>query len=279
MDQRNENRTLPIRLRRGLFRVACLRLAAVVAFVGSPAHALAAPPVAPGSAPQVPPGAAADAERVSGEEAEVEEAPPAPDHLVDAAPESESEAAVESGAGRLEMTLVAETAMRKDRVSGAPPKAGDEEMPRFMHGFRLGYLYLANHDRPVDADDPDSSLERKYEVRNPHQFLLGYEATQRIPGTSWLNVLLLGNIMISGLEQSKVFPAANLMLGFEFKRSFQTGVGINLLPIKEKAAHMIVAAGWTPTAGDLYLPLHFFFIPDVDGNHRAGVTVGVNWES
>jgi hypothetical protein len=29
--------------------------------------------------------------------------------------------------------------------------------------------------------------------------------------------------------------------------------------------------------GSFYVPLHAFFIPDVDGLHRTGVTTGVTW--
>jgi len=41
--------------------------------------------------------------------------------------------------------------------------------------------------------------------------------------------------------------------------------------------HMVFAAGWTPKVGSFYTPVHAFFMPDVDGQHRTGVTVGVNW--
>ena len=57
----------------------------------------------------------------------------------------------------------------------------------------------------------------------------------------------------------------------------QLGVGVNVTPVKEKPAHMLMAAGWTPRVGDFYTPLHVFFVPDVDGQHRTGITVGVNW--
>ena len=33
----------------------------------------------------------------------------------------------------------------------------------------------------------------------------------------------------------------------------------------------------TPRVGSFYVPLHAFFIPDVDGLHRTGVTTGVTW--
>ena len=81
----------------------------------------------------------------------------------------------------------------------------------------------------------------------------------------------------SGLEQSKFWPSGNLLIGFEMRNSFQIGVGVNLTPLKESFAHTIFAAGWTPRAGAFYVPLHFFFVPDVDGNHRMGVTTGVTW--
>ena len=57
----------------------------------------------------------------------------------------------------------------------------------------------------------------------------------------------------------------------------QIGVGVHATPDFDKPVHMLAAAGWTPRVGDFYLPVHAFFIPDVDGHHRAGLTVGVNW--
>lgn len=167
----------------------------------------------------------------------------------------------------------------RDDAEPAATAEHDGDDDRLLHGFRLGYLFLFNHDVPVDPSDPNSSLEREHGLRSPHQFLIGYEVANRVTGSGWLNILLVGNAMISGLEQSKLFPSANLLLGFEFDRSFQTGVGVNLVPVHEKPAHMVVAAGWTPRMGEMYLPVHFFFIPDVDDNHRMGITVGVNWST
>jgi hypothetical protein len=149
---------------------------------------------------------------------------------------------------------------------------------RFLHGFRLGYLYVKGIHDPIDPANPDSgSYATKYGMRSPHQFLIGYEAMWRMMGHDWLNVLLLGNVTVSGLEQSKVFPSANLLIGFEVSEMIQVGVGVNGNPTIDKPAHMIVAAGITPRVGDFYTPVHAFFIPDVDGQHRMGVTVGVNW--
>lgn len=149
---------------------------------------------------------------------------------------------------------------------------------RFLHGFRLGYLYVMNIHTPANGADPNSeTLSQKYGIRSPHQFLIGYEFTWRMIGHEWLNVLLVANGMVAGLEQSKVFPSANMLIGFEFAESFQLGVGVNVVPVSDKPGHMLVAAGWTPRIGDFYTPVHAFFIPDVDGQHRTGVTIGVNW--
>jgi hypothetical protein len=151
---------------------------------------------------------------------------------------------------------------------------------RILHGFRMGYLYVANHDKPVETSDPDCpkcSLKERYGMRTPHQFLIGYEIMGRLTGHGWLNVLLVGNVLVSGLEQSKGWPSANTLIGFEIDQSFQMGVGANFTLEEDKPAHMVMAAGWTPLVGSFYVPVHGFFVPDVDGNHRTGATVGVNW--
>lgn len=148
------------------------------------------------------------------------------------------------------------------------------EHRRLLHGFRLGYLYVSHVDRP---DESGRNLVDRYGIRSPHQFLVGYEVTWRMIGHDWLNVLLVGNLLIAGIEQSRFFPSGNAILGFEMVESFQVGVGANLTPTREKAAHMLIASGWTPRVGDFYVPVHAFFVPDVDKHHRLGVTVGVNF--
>jgi hypothetical protein len=40
---------------------------------------------------------------------------------------------------------------------------------------------------------------------------------------------------------------------------------------------MIVAAGWTPKVGSIHTPVHFFFVPDTEHNHRMGATIGMSW--
>lgn len=114
-------------------------------------------------------------------------------------------------------------------------------------------------------------------MRTPHLFMLGYELTWRMVGHEWLNVLLTGNILIAGLEQARVFPSANLIIGFEFARLAQVGIGVSVTPTKEEPAHMVIAAGFTPRIGSFYIPLHAFFVPDIDGHHKVGITVGVSF--
>lgn len=149
-----------------------------------------------------------------------------------------------------------------------------------LHGFRLGYGVWFNYDEPEAGDESETSPKQRLGLSSPHHFLLGYELAERMPaGNDALNILLVGNLMVGGLEQSKFLPNLNLLLGFELQRALQLGVGINLAPVEHKPAHMVLAAGWTPRSGDLYLPVHAFFVPDVDGHHRMGFTFGVNWDT
>jgi hypothetical protein len=162
-----------------------------------------------------------------------------------------------------------------DRPAAGPVSRSPDDAT-VLHGFRLGYGYVMNYDEKVPAFQ-GQSLKEKLGLRAPSHFLLGYEIVYRVVGHSWLNVLLMGNAMIAGLEQSKVLPSANLLIGFELKNSFQLGVGANVSPLAGSEAHTIIAAGWTPRVGTIYTPLHVFFMPDVDGVHHMGVTTGVTF--
>jgi hypothetical protein len=174
---------------------------------------------------------------------------------------------------------VAEPAVERPR-SRLPPSEQPPLPPEaiFLHGFRLGYLYIMETERPIDPRHADSPIyAQRYDMRSPHLFMIGYEAAWRMIGFDWLNLLLIGNVMISGLEQSRFFPSINLMLGFEIAQMAQIGVGVSVTPTKEEPAHMVLAAGWTPRIGSFYVPLHVFFVPDIAGHHKLGVTVGINF--
>lgn len=150
---------------------------------------------------------------------------------------------------------------------------------RFFSGFRLGWMYIAGWElkNRDDGTGQMTSIKDKLGLKTPNMFLIGYEGFYRIVGHSWLNVLMVGNVTVAGLEQSKFIPAASGLLGFEFERNFQLGVGINLIPDPVAPSHMIVAAGFTPYVGGIQTPLHVFYIPDAGGNSRMGATVGMNW--
>ena len=146
---------------------------------------------------------------------------------------------------------------------------------RLLHGFRIGYNHIAKYDQPTRENG--MSIQEEFKLKTPHTMVLGYETFYRIVGHSWLNVLVVGNVSVAGLEQSKFIPTASGLIGAEFNESFQVGVGVNLTPDPQAPTHMIAAVGWTPRVGAIYTPVHFFFVPDTEGNHRAGATVGVTW--
>ncbi len=162
-------------------------------------------------------------------------------------------------------------------VAEAPARPITKKM---LHGFRLGFGYIAHGNDPdptPSPNAPDQTVLESLGMRSPSTFLIGYEAFYRLVGHSWLNVLLVGNVMVMGIEQSKFLPSGNMLIGFELDEQLQLGVGMNLTPERDKVSHMIAALGWTPQVGSFHVPFHLFFVPDVDRNHRMGATIGVNW--
>ena len=131
------------------------------------------------------------------------------------------------------------------------------------HGFRMGYGY-------VNAPDDHEFLENNW------LYLIGYELNQTLYGGDWINVLFVENISIVGVNQSLFIPSANILMGFEFNERFQIASGINMVP-SDKWVHMVVAAGWTPKVGDINIPFHVSYVPDVNNNWRTYLTTGVNW--
>ena len=135
---------------------------------------------------------------------------------------------------------------------------------KFMHGFRFGYGYTN-----IDPDTHET-LNSKW------LYLIGYELNQVLLGGDWIDVIFVENISIVGLNQSLFIPSGNALIGFEFHKKFQLASGINFVPT-ESPFHMIVAAGWTPKVGDINIPCHISYVPDINNNWRMYVTTGVNW--
>lgn len=174
----------------------------------------------------------------------------------------------------VKMTLEATKIDAPSPPTTAAPKSINDD--RLLHGFRIGYGYVLNYDKSAAGLDGESLKERA-DLRSPSHLLLGYEVLYRVVSHSWLNVLLLANGMIAGLEQSRFLPSGNFLIGAELNNSFQIGIGTNVSPLKGSEAHAVIAAGWTPRVGSIYVPFHMFFVPDVDGVHRMGVTTGVTF--
>ena len=179
--------------------------------------------------------------------------------------------------------------------SGYIPSADQEQQDtgwrrppgqRFLHGIRIGWTYIMNFEVENRTNEmeggPPVSVKEKYGLKTPNMMLIGYEGMYRIIGHSWLNVVMVGNVTVAGLEQSKFIPAASGLIGAEFNQSFQLGVGVNVTPDPDAPTHAIIAAGWTPRVGSIHTPVHFFFVPEpsttgMKGNNRIGATVGVTW--
>ena len=131
------------------------------------------------------------------------------------------------------------------------------------HGFRIGYAY---------------TNDERYFV-SPHLMVMGYEVSQELIGGEGLDAIFIGNLSASGLNQSKLVPSLNLMVGVEFADALQIGVGssINWTMPEGEVLHMIAAAGWSVPAGAFEVPLHVGYIPDVNDRDRLIVTTGVTF--
>ena len=135
-------------------------------------------------------------------------------------------------------------------------------------GMRFGYNYANKGD---ESDKLESS----------HMFAIGFEVQQTMTGDSWLDILFIQNLVVSGLEQSVIIPSANALVGFEIQDALQLAVGANVTiydPSEEDHYfHLVTAVGWTQDAGIFSVPLHLVFVPDVNDYYRIAVTTGVNW--
>lgn len=135
------------------------------------------------------------------------------------------------------------------------------------HGVRMGYSWVNLQDNPLGLD--------------PNMFVMGYEVNQTFDGGGAIDFLITANVMVSGINQSLFVPNANLLTGLEIGQRVQVGAGPNLSVSdpsgNDRLLHMIMAIGYTPAVGDLSIPVHLSYIPDVDGYFRVAATTGVNW--
>ena len=141
-------------------------------------------------------------------------------------------------------------------------------------GIRFGYVFANKSDQP-DADGAESKLH------SPHMSTMGYELQQTMPGGKWLDVLFIENISITDMDQSVIAPSVRVLVGFEIDKSVQLAVGPNLSfhdsSGEDRFIHMMGAIGYTVDAGVFSVPVHFSYVPDVDGYYSFALTTGVNW--
>ena len=155
-----------------------------------------------------------------------------------------------------------------DHAVGGENSASSEMDWNTRKGIRFGYLY-ANK-----ADESDR-------LNEPHMFTLGFETQQTMDGDSWLDLLFIQNLTISGLDQSVLLPSASALVGFEIQDALQLAVGANATVVdpsdENHYFHLVTAVGWTQDAGIFSVPVHLVFIPDVNDYYRVAVTTGINW--
>ena len=146
----------------------------------------------------------------------------------------------------------------------------EKEKPEWHQrkGMRFGYAYVNN------------GAESRY-LANSNMFTIGFETQQAMKGGDWLDLLFIQNVNIGGLEQSVILPSVNALVGFEINQRLQLGVGANATLSdpsgEDNYLHLVTAAGWTQPAGYFSVPIHFVYIPDVNGYWRVAATTGVNW--
>jgi len=134
-----------------------------------------------------------------------------------------------------------------------------------VSGFRLGYGYVADS-----------------ELRSPHMMILGWDQMHSIKTGTVVDAIIAGNISIGGINQGTLFPSAHFIVGYQILDQLQFGVGpvvtfTELSPQLTPRLNMITAAGWNIKMGDIYIPLHVAYVPDLDGRWRAYLTTGMNW--
>ena len=130
-------------------------------------------------------------------------------------------------------------------------------------GIRIGYAYTND--------------ERYFST--PHMMVMGFEVSQELIGGEGLDVLFISNLSVSGINQSKLVPSLNFLVGVELADALQVGIGPSIgwtMPQGE-ALHMLAGAGWTVSAGEFEVPLHVGYIPDVSSRDRFIITTGVSF--
>ncbi|GAA4392576.1 hypothetical protein GCM10023186_43260 [Hymenobacter koreensis] len=147
-------------------------------------------------------------------------------------------------------------------VPGDEPGAWDGVK---LGGPRLGFTVLTGG--IVDK------LERRYDMNlNPFLTQFGWQFETRLfrlpNGTSGLFEFVP---LIAGLEQGKILPSLNAILGIRGPKGFEVGVGPNLTPF---SAGIVLAAGTTfRSKGGINFPVTLGVVPG-NGGARISLLMG-----
>ena len=169
--------------------------------------------------------------------------------------------------------IMTPAAFAGDRAIGS--LAGEESDWQFRSGARIGYVYAHNSHQPNPKTGEESPLQ------SPHMFSIGFEMQQVLDGGSWLDLIMIEGVSLTGLDQSVAAPSARILMGFEINNTIQIAVGPNISAHDPSGdgniLHLIGAIGVSLQAGKFTVPFHVAFMPDKNKYNVFALTTGINW--
>ncbi len=133
-------------------------------------------------------------------------------------------------------------------------------------GVRVGVLYAHGLDEVSD--------------HSPVLSVLGGEYSRTFGDDGPMRFLLVGNVVVVGLDQGIFLPNLNTLAGIELQNNIQFGVGANLSPVdvsgRHRYAQLVAAVGKTTQVGQFSVPVHLTVVPSSHFT-RVAVTSGVNF--
>ena len=140
------------------------------------------------------------------------------------------------------------------------------------NGFRVGAI-------AITGGVSDAMKERGMEW--PMTTVIGVETVQRIRASQKLHFIVVGNLLAGGFDQNFFFVNANGAVGLDINETVQLGMGVNLTPGSESGlSHAVYFASYSyPLDKGVFMPITFTAVPDKEGHHRFGLSIGFNWKS
>lgn len=154
------------------------------------------------------------------------------------------------------------------------PSPVKEKGPLFSmyNGFRVGAIVLA-------GGVPDSLAERG--MAWPMTTVFGGETVQRVRANENMHFIIVGNILAGGFDQDIFFINANAAAGVDLYQRVQFGMGINATPGSDNGSfHSVYFASYSHKLDDeVFMPITLTAVPDKNGHHRFGISIGFNWQT